>query len=744
MSKPRKEQLTAAVTGGPTPSSLSTTASSGTSSFASPADHVHTHGVLSDASLHATASSTHHGFLSSADKNKLIDIHVNVVTDFGADPTGAADSITAITNAIAAVSAGGTVFFPTGTYKTSAPIIINAAFVTLKGAGRRATIIRPTGSFAAITFSSSPHPVYNSTIEDIEIQFISITNVSSGTIGVDASNSSSGRFNNVVVTSVGNSGLIGFLLMEDATGNSPYYNHFYGCDVGGGGTGTNSYGYKMPLSGGPTFGANANQVIGGHIVSCDYAVFCESGQINVFDGIVTETIYVDHYYFGTSASYNEVRTGYYEGINGSYVVKFATGSPGAFFNVVKAPDTGLGVIDPSGQRPDLGQGTNSVITDGITHKTGNAITLNASVLSFTAEVGAASLSASTILTLGTPNYNLQLIDASSEILSVYSLFSFSDLIAPTIRQRTRASDLATFDLTIKSQTPYASATGSHRNPGNLILDVPAPTSGGTAGKISLQISDIEVAQVNSSGFLTSVLFLTSGTVSASGLIRAPNNQTILTARNATDSADINLLLTNNSNTITIGDATNSPSISFLATTSMSFSAASQYTFGTSNYSFFIKDSGGVISQHPTFKFDEFFGGVFGTVQRTSDAATFDMQIVGQAPFASATGSNRNSGGIIISTQAPVAGGTAGAITLNINALQKFKADSTGISFYGGSTVAQASRVGQLTDSTTGTPGGTISDVGASFDQTTLNNNFASVIAKLNALELVIHNISLTT
>lgn len=42
-------------------------------------------------------------------------------------------------------------------------------------------------------------------------------------------------------------------------------------------------------------------------------------------------------------------------------------------------------------------------------------------------------------------------------------------------------------------------------------------------------------------------------------------------------------------------------------------------------------------------------------------------------------------------------------------------------------------VAELTDSSTGTAGTTVADVGASFNQTTLNNNFATITAKLNAL-----------
>jgi hypothetical protein len=47
--------------------------------------------------------------------------------------------------------------------------------------------------------------------------------------------------------------------------------------------------------------------------------------------------------------------------------------------------------------------------------------------------------------------------------------------------------------------------------------------------------------------------------------------------------------------------------------------------------------------------------------------------------------------------------------------------------------AQAADVGALTDGTTGIATTTVSDVGASFSQTTLNHNFASLTAQLNSL-----------
>lgn len=47
--------------------------------------------------------------------------------------------------------------------------------------------------------------------------------------------------------------------------------------------------------------------------------------------------------------------------------------------------------------------------------------------------------------------------------------------------------------------------------------------------------------------------------------------------------------------------------------------------------------------------------------------------------------------------------------------------------------AQQSAIASLTDSTTGTADGTLADVGAAFAQATLNNNFADLAAKVNAI-----------
>ncbi|MDR6879896.1 glycosyl hydrolase family 28-related protein [Bacillus sp. 3255] len=73
----------------------------------------------------------------------------NAVTQYGADPSGAADSTTAIQNAInaAGIAGGGIVYLPAGTYKVkpqgtdNSALWINRNNVVLRGAGKASTFI---------------------------------------------------------------------------------------------------------------------------------------------------------------------------------------------------------------------------------------------------------------------------------------------------------------------------------------------------------------------------------------------------------------------------------------------------------------------------------------------------------------------------------------------------------------------------------------------------------------------------
>jgi len=89
---------------------------------------------------------------------------LNAVSEYGADPTGASDSTTAIQNAIDAAAPGQTVYLPTGTYKTSGPLVIQKSMVLRgtrgsTGSGDDAaadfgTIIKPDAGWSNPTYSA--------------------------------------------------------------------------------------------------------------------------------------------------------------------------------------------------------------------------------------------------------------------------------------------------------------------------------------------------------------------------------------------------------------------------------------------------------------------------------------------------------------------------------------------------------------------------------------------------------------
>lgn len=68
------------------------------------------------------------------------------VKDFGAKGDGTTDDAAAIQAAVNAITAGGTLFFPAGTYKISTSINVTSNGVRLLGAGRMGTKILPTAT----------------------------------------------------------------------------------------------------------------------------------------------------------------------------------------------------------------------------------------------------------------------------------------------------------------------------------------------------------------------------------------------------------------------------------------------------------------------------------------------------------------------------------------------------------------------------------------------------------------------
>ena len=100
---------------------------------------------------------------------------LNAVTMFGADPTGVADSTTAIQNAIDAVpGSGGVVYFPAGVYLVSGTLIVDQSYVTLQGAGYgfATTIVVPSSAVSrtAQIIIGNTAPVFQCSVRDLAIK----------------------------------------------------------------------------------------------------------------------------------------------------------------------------------------------------------------------------------------------------------------------------------------------------------------------------------------------------------------------------------------------------------------------------------------------------------------------------------------------------------------------------------------------------------------------------------------------
>lgn len=69
-----------------------------------------------------------------------------------------------------------------------------------------------------------------------------------------------------------------------------------------------------------------------------------------------------------------------------------------------------------------------------------------------------------------------------------------------IGQGPRTSDDETYSLTITSQAPFAGATGDNRDAKNLVLNVPAPATGGYDGALRVVVSGEEIIYASTFGF----------------------------------------------------------------------------------------------------------------------------------------------------------------------------------------------------------------------------------------------------
>jgi len=97
----------------------------------------------------------------------------------------------------------------------------------------------------------------------------------------------------------------------------------------------------------------------------------------------------------------------------------------------------------------------------------------------------------------------------------------------------------------------------------------------------------------------------------------------------------------------------------------------------------------------------------------------------------------NGGDVVISSGAGNGAGVEGSVTLNVASAEMVKCSAVGIGLYGADPVPQADDPGEIVDSTGGSTAGPLEDVGATFNQTTLNNNLALLADRFNKIRAIL-------
>ena len=94
------------------------------------------------------------------------------VLDYGADPTGSADSTAAIIAALAAGGSNCAIYLPTGTYKVTSQILVSHDRVHIYGDGAYATTIlfAPTANSACFRFEQAGTTINQGSIRDLGIR----------------------------------------------------------------------------------------------------------------------------------------------------------------------------------------------------------------------------------------------------------------------------------------------------------------------------------------------------------------------------------------------------------------------------------------------------------------------------------------------------------------------------------------------------------------------------------------------
>jgi hypothetical protein len=184
------------------------------------------------------------------------------VKAFGAVGNDTADDTAAIQAAIDAVpAAGGTVYFPPGSYDISASLKLKVSNTKLVGAGRHITVIRQTTNTADGITNATGSRLSHLAFEDFTISCEATT---IGGVGLDFLDISDSFLKNVEVrfrSSDITSGYVTGVRIHGTSGNGPYRNNFYNLRVK---TTKSASAVGLLCTGtSPTFGANACSFFGG-------------------------------------------------------------------------------------------------------------------------------------------------------------------------------------------------------------------------------------------------------------------------------------------------------------------------------------------------------------------------------------------------------------------------------------------------------------------------------------------------
>lgn len=149
------------------------------------------------------------------------------IADFGADPTGVADSSSAIQAAINSVATddlpnvGNRIFFPAGIYKIGTALTVPASTqgYNLEGAGGRATVLKYTGSGVALTVGTTAADTQGIRIAHMNFE---LGSASSGAGAVQYRRVTFGSMEDILVTGRTSAPDLGTAIFIDGTGSASY------------------------------------------------------------------------------------------------------------------------------------------------------------------------------------------------------------------------------------------------------------------------------------------------------------------------------------------------------------------------------------------------------------------------------------------------------------------------------------------------------------------------------------------